>query len=79
MLKKMSYESKIRLKKKKNGISKLPDFKGHTNKQGLGYDPATDRGKKTTFISKGLSKYQGQLAEWECEGIKNQVLRSLLM
>ena len=29
-----------------------------------------DKGKKTTFISKGLSKYQGQLEEWECNGIK---------
>ena len=40
-----------------------------TSKDRLGYDSATDNGKKITFISKGLSKYQGQPEEWECNGI----------
>ena len=51
-----SYEPGTRLKKEKNGISKLSYFKGQTNKQGLGYDLTMDKGKKTIFISKGLSK-----------------------
>ena len=71
MMKKMSYEPRTGLgKKKKNGISKLSNFKGHTNNQGLGYDLAIDKGKKTIFISKGLSKYQVQPEEWECNRIK---------
>ena len=57
MMKKMSYELGTGLKKKKNGILKLPNFKGKTKKQGLGYNPTMDKGKKTTFISKGLSRY----------------------
>ena len=70
MIKKMSYELGIRLEKKKNGISKLPYLKGQSNKQGQGYDSTIDKEKKTTFISKGLSKYQDQPEEWECDGIK---------
>ena len=57
MMKKMSYKLGTRFEKKKNGISKLPDFKGQTSKQGLGYDLVTNKGKNTTFIFKGLSKY----------------------
>ena len=47
LMKKMCYDPRTGLGKKKNGVSKLPDFKG-----------------QTTFIFKGLSKYQGQPKEW---------------
>ena len=70
MMKKMNYEPRTGLERKKNGISKLPDFKRQTSKKRLGYNPATDKGKKTIFISKGLSEYQGQFDEWECNRIK---------
>ena len=48
MMKKMNYKSGTGLGKKKTGISKLPNFKGQTSQQGLGYDSATENGKKTT-------------------------------
>ena len=57
MMKKMCYELETELGKKKNWISKLPDFKEQTSKQELGYDPTIEKGMKNTFISKGLSKY----------------------
>ena len=71
MMKNMHYTPGTGLGKKQNGVSEMPEFKGQTSKQGLGYDPAKDKGKQTVFVSENsLIRYKGQPEEWESNGIK---------
>ena len=58
IMKKMQYLPSTGLGERYTGVTEFPDFRGQTNKHGLGYDLEKDTGIKKTisFISEGSTE-----------------------